>query len=538
MKRFHGKTIGAATILTAVGAFCLAASGVFATAPEAKAPASPTVEASSTKGSIVHVGIHPTRIDVTTEKGGKDGETVVKIRKVSGDRVVSGKNLEITAAEEITGDATVIGGNLTIRGHVHGSAAAIGGNVHLFKGSRVDRDVAAVGGKVIRDEGSTVGGDVSGVNAAWLGALIRGAVESGGIDINSGSGDKGRILHHPGAPEPPEPPEAPDAEADKTPGMSDWSATNRDVTVAAGTHVKGDVDVTNGAARVDGDVHGDVTTKRGDITVTGTVGGEVKAVGGAVTVAEHARVRGDVQAMRGSVTIQGEVGGDVQALAGDVTLGPHAHVVGSVNAMGGKVNRDPGAEVEGSIEEKAIGPLRYLAHGRDMGAVGRILVMVGMLLLWLALALLVALLFGPRLARIASFAARRPGLSAAAGVAAWLSLPVGLLALIITCVGILVTPFWVLAWAVTALLGIFVSAYAIGSAILKGNGRDSSYRPLLLGILIVTIVGFIPYLGWIVKWIGFGTVGMGALVLSRYGRRTADGPPTPSNVSSEMPSAT
>lgn len=72
-------------------------------------------------------------------------------------------------------EANVVGGNLTVRGHVLGDAVAIGGKVRLEPGSRVDGDAVSVGGNVellpgarVTGDTVTVGGRVAVSDGAWV----------------------------------------------------------------------------------------------------------------------------------------------------------------------------------------------------------------------------------------------------------------------------------------------------------------------------------------------------------------------------------
>jgi hypothetical protein len=86
-----------------------------------------------------------------------------------------GRNVVIEAGS-IVEEASVVGGNLTVRGRVLGDAVAVGGNLRLEPGARVDGDAVSVGGNVelspgARVEGDTVtvGGRISNAEGAWIG---------------------------------------------------------------------------------------------------------------------------------------------------------------------------------------------------------------------------------------------------------------------------------------------------------------------------------------------------------------------------------
>ncbi len=86
-----------------------------------------------------------------------------------------GRDITVEAGTTVE-EASVVGGNLIVRGHVIGDAIAVGGNVQLIEGSRVDGDIVSVGGNVLlensaRGEGDivSVGGHTSVADGAWVG---------------------------------------------------------------------------------------------------------------------------------------------------------------------------------------------------------------------------------------------------------------------------------------------------------------------------------------------------------------------------------
>jgi hypothetical protein len=70
----------------------------------------------------------------------------------------------------------VTGGNLTVRGHVTGDATAVGGTLTLEPGSRVDGDAVAVGGALDVKPGATVVGEQTSVGGS-LGKVISSAIK-------------------------------------------------------------------------------------------------------------------------------------------------------------------------------------------------------------------------------------------------------------------------------------------------------------------------------------------------------------------------
>lgn len=74
---------------------------------------------------------------------------------------VFGSNLVVPSSAWVCGDATAVGGNLTIAGHVQGSAQAIGGNVTVS--GEVDGNVTAVGGDITIEPGALTRGKLDAI---------------------------------------------------------------------------------------------------------------------------------------------------------------------------------------------------------------------------------------------------------------------------------------------------------------------------------------------------------------------------------------
>jgi cytoskeletal protein CcmA (bactofilin family) len=76
----------------------------------------------------------------------------------SGDVVRIGHDVHVEEGETVEGDLVVMGGDVTVDGHVEGDVVAMGGDVHLAATARVDGDVACIGGQLEQEDGAVVGG--------------------------------------------------------------------------------------------------------------------------------------------------------------------------------------------------------------------------------------------------------------------------------------------------------------------------------------------------------------------------------------------
>ena len=242
-------------------------------------------------------------------------------------------------------------------------------------------------------------------------------------------------------------------------------------------------------------------------------------------------VNGEVVALFGNVRVRGVVEGDVVAVMGSVELGDSARIGGDVVAIGGLVQAPPTAEIQGeSVSIPFLGQPRWAPWlPLAAGAIS--------LGLFVILGAIVAVLFPERIARVAATASRRTFLSLVLGAATFPLLPILVVLLVITVIGIPVAVLLLFLYPVAALVGYIAACALIGA---RFRGRPVTEPPLLPSVLLgVAFVGLfflvagaltslpgggVPHLIGLVL-LGVGTVigsvsvllGLGALFLSRLG---------------------
>lgn len=86
-------------------------------------------------------------------------EEVLRVWNAPGTLRVDGP-YTVEAAREITGDLSVLGGELVVAGHVAGRIVAVNADVRLTSGARVDGEILVVGGRVTGSDVATVGGQI------------------------------------------------------------------------------------------------------------------------------------------------------------------------------------------------------------------------------------------------------------------------------------------------------------------------------------------------------------------------------------------
>ena len=233
--------------------------------------------------------------------------------------------------------------------------------------------------------------------------------------------------------------------------------------------------ILDGPAVIDGHVEGPVVALNGDIRVSGTVEEDVVALNGRATIVSGGRVGGDV------------VSSDAPQV-------------------------DPGATVEGDIEEVRLS-LRTL--GIFFWVAWWVAVTVSLLLLGIAL-----LALAPA-AMAASYAVAggEPGRAIGWGLLVAVGLPVVSVLIMFSVVGIPLGLLGLLSVALLYATGYVVAALTLGRTIVKEPG--SRYVAFLVGLVILRLVGLVPFLGGLVTFLA-AAFGLGALAIA--GRRAARRP--------------
>jgi hypothetical protein len=294
--------------------------------------------------------------------------------------------------------------------------------------------------------------------------------------------------------------------------------------------VDGDQIAFGGKLRFDGAVRQDLYAAGGQVALEGSVARNARVAGGEVSVGPRARVAGNaslaggdikvlgavggyLQAAGGRVLIDGRVDGDAEVATGALELGPNARIGGRLRYRGGSpLVQDPAAQVRGGIERLEL-PVRERApRAAAPAAFG-----VWTLGLMVMAAVLVLALPGFS-GRVALAARARFGWSLLAGFLTLAAVPLAVVVLLATVVGIPLALLGVLGYLVLLLLGYVAAGMALGEAVLgrwaASRAAHRGWRALAaaLGVLAIGVVALVPWLGALVAFVAL-IAGMGALLL-------------------------
>ena len=245
--------------------------------------------------------------------------------------------------------------------------------------------------------------------------------------------------------------------------------------------------------------------------------------GGDITVAANEVISGDAVAVGGDITVLGRVEGNAVAVGGDVILEPSAHVAGDAVAVGGTTEVAPGAFLGG--DRVGLGGSIGKAISSLVGApswAAPLFGIAGTLLraMTLFVVALLCLSFAPRrIERVATFWVEHPGRSVLGGLLLLVGTGPLCVALAITVIGLPLVPLVVGALVALVAFGLTAVMTAIGARVLRFFDRGSPLAAMLVGLLVLTLVDFIPLVGTpVLVLVGF--VAGGAALLSRLGQET------------------
>lgn len=283
---------------------------------------------------------------------------------------------------------------------------------------------------------------------------------------------------------------------------------------------------------------GSFTLESGDV-----LDGDLVIFGGTVELEKGSLVEGNVLLLGGSATVEGEVQGDLVLLGGSADLGPAALIGGNAITLGGNLDQAEGSEIGGDVvsaDEFSVPfdfklprtryPIRPI-DGFRFSPIVDVLWFGLRSLLVAALAILVVMFWPEPTARTARAVVSQPVLSGGLGL---LTVFVAPLLLIILAITIILSPVSLVAAILLVLAGVF-GWIAIGREV--GDRMSNAFKwdihPAAsagLGTLALSLViggiGLVPCVGWIAAFV-VGTIGLGAVFLTRFGSREYASTPAP-----------
>lgn len=295
--------------------------------------------------------------------------------------------------------------------------------------------------------------------------------------------------------------------------------------VISGT-VDGDVICAAQSIRITGPVGGSVRTASQTLDIVGVVKRNVTSVGQAITIDPAAAVTGEILAAGQTLSIYGNVGGDISAAVNTLTIGNNVKVAGSVRYE----SKNPAtiastATIAGTLVHTLPKPKTNNIQPAQLKPkfIGGPVNILWKIIMYVVLAIIINAIAPKRTQKILDLMRAKPVPMAITGLILLIIVPVIIVALVITLVGI---PFAIL---LAIAYGLVIAASRIFAAILAGeylttqlhlNPNNKIIPNIILGVFVTWLVFSIPVLGGIVS--GLAVIwGLGAIYKSRKATASA-----------------
>lgn len=259
-----------------------------------------------------------------------------------------------------------------------------------------------------------------------------------------------------------------------------------------------------------------------------TLNGSLAVFGGEATIDEGARVNGDVVLSGGTLTVNGEIQGNVAVIGGTVFLSGTALVNGDIHTLGGNVNRDPGAQITGTISS---GPSdlnfnlpRVIPNGVNniINPIVQFMLSILQAFVMAGIAVLVVMFAPAPTQRVAASVTAQPLVTGAIGLLTLILAPVVVVIVAITLIGIPIALLALLALAIAGAFGWIALGLELGQRMGTSLFRANWTAPVAAGIgtlvlsLIAGLASIIPCVGWTVPFV-IAMLGLGGVLASKFG---------------------
>ncbi len=246
--------------------------------------------------------------------------------------------------------------------------------------------------------------------------------------------------------------------------------------------------------------------------------GQVK-IGGNLEIPKEKEVDSAV-VVGGSLNVLGHVKHDAVAVGGSIHLGPDARIGGDAVSVGGKITKEPGATIGGDVVEVSPISISPVVPAFSWKNVAPLLIIIKLVtfLGFLGMALLAALLIPKQLGTIAFHVEENFIKSFAVGLLAFvLFLPIMIL-MIISIIGIIFIPLVLFILLMAIILGYIAISQVIGKKVgqLLKNMHLSMMVEITIGLVILAVLGLIPFVGWLVHCV-VAAAGLGGVLVTRFG---------------------
>jgi len=312
--------------------------------------------------------------------------------------------------------------------------------------------------------------------------------------------------------------------------VGDLYAAGGEVNISG--NISKDALVAGGKLIISGNVNQDLRVVGGQIQIIGTVKGNLTVAGGQVEITKDAKILGNVTlatgeatiageiqnltAAGGTITISGKVDGDVTSYVGQLRVASGSEINGNINYFSdNSAQIEEGAVVKGEATQNMLNiPQRKNTDQIRLAARKAVSTfrIIG-LLSFLVIGLIISKIHKNYSLSVSSTLEKRPWASLAIGFLALMATPITVIILFITIIGApiaaITLPLYFIANYVSK---YFVMLWA-GEKILAKNKQKTIYTSFILGLIIYSVLTFIPIVSGFTKFFTL-LFGLGAMLIT------------------------
>ncbi len=282
-----------------------------------------------------------------------------------------------------------------------------------------------------------------------------------------------------------------------------------------------------------GEIEGSVRALSQNTNINGIIKRNVMNFGASLNIRHSGEVKGDVIALGnelivdgeiekglratvGSVVISGTINGNVKINSNSITLMPTARINGDFTYKSEeKAKIEPGAQIAGKTEwtKSKVEKKREKGFFTTSNVVIRSLLLLACIVTGLFLILISKKYVQSAQKNVSQSFPKALGL----GFILMICIPIAIVVLLVTVIGIPIALITLFVYLVLFYISKIFVGIAVGSKILTGFAKDKDAPlgwSLILGLIILTILTNIPYIG-ILIYVVIVFTGFGAAILAR-----------------------
>ncbi len=284
--------------------------------------------------------------------------------------------------------------------------------------------------------------------------------------------------------------------------------------VVVSKNVGADLFAAGGNVSINGSVGGDLRVAGGTVSVTGDVNEDVLAAGGNVLLSGK-KIGGDLWAAGGNIVADSDIGGNVLIRGREVLI--NGAITGPVDIVAEKLTFGSGSRVSGTITYKGsseavvetgavVSQIKYekmetKSAGKSLVPIFTIAFLIKLIGMFLGVLLLLKL-FRKCVNNLSKTSYDSPWKSFGLGLVGIILTPIVIVLLFITVIGLYIALGLLAAFALALIAVALLTPIFAGGLIMKWIRKKeeiaTGWREALLGIIVLALIGLIPFIGWII----------------------------------------